>query len=125
MSSLFKNVYEDGRISYNDINRVICYEIDSPSVPFHNGLSSRIVDDKFPITLPYIPEEKPYKVYVKEFLTDPKNGDFDTVGVHYIITPDGEKISVGRYFKDAENGYDEISIEEYNERLQSSVDKEK
>lgn len=118
MSSLFKKVYDDGKISYNDVDRVICYEIKSDDIPFRNGLSRNIVDGMFPITMPYIPEEKPYKVYVHEFLTDPKNGDFDTVGVICVVKPDGERVRINRYFKDAEHGYDEISVEEYNERFE-------
>ena len=30
-------------------------------------------------------KEKPFKVYCEDFLTDKKNGDFDTVGVFYAL----------------------------------------
>ena len=116
MSSLFKNVYEDGRVTYNDIKRVVCYDIESPDVPFHNGFKSRIVEEMFPITMPYCPSEKPYKVYSEEFLFDPKNGDFDTIAIRYIITPKGERIDSERFFKESENGWEEISIAEFAER---------
>lgn len=116
MSSLFKEVYPDGTVKYNDINRVVGINIDSPNVHWHMGLADKIVDDMFPISMPYIPENEPYKVYVEEFLTDRRNGDFDTVGVFYLINPDGEKVEVNRFFKEGERGFIEISREEYEER---------
>lgn len=116
MSSLFKDVYEDGHVTYNDINRIVCYSLDAPNVPFHNGFISRVVEELFPITMPYCPSEKPYKVYSEEFLFDPKNGDFDTIVIRYIITPEGERIDSERFFKESGNGWEEISIAEFAER---------
>ena len=76
----------------------------------------------FPITMHYIPG-KPIKVYCEDFLTDKKNGDFDTVGVLYALkTEDGkqEKIEINRFFREPKDNeeYDwiEISKEEYIHR---------
>lgn len=78
------------------------------------------MSELFPIEMPYIPCDKPYKVYTEDFLTDSKNGDFDTVGILYVITPQGDRIEINRYFKDGESddipGYAEIAKEEYLER---------
>ena len=65
---------------------------------------------------------KPIKVYCEDFLTDEKNGDFDTVGVFYALkTENGEqkKIEINRFFKESkccETGWIEITRREYSER---------
>lgn len=74
-----------------------------------------------PIALPYMPG-KSIRVYCEEFLTDEKNGDFDTVGVfHALKTENGEqkKIEINRFFKESkycEIGWIEITRREYSER---------
>lgn len=115
MSSLFKYVYADGTVEYKDIDRYYCIDINNTEVTYYSGLVQRIIDEMFPITMPYFPG-KPIKVYCENFLTDRKNGDFDTVGIFYAIKPDGEKIEINRFFKESEDGWDEIDEVEYNER---------
>lgn len=115
MSSLFKYVYADGTVKYKDINRYYRVDINNTEVTYRSGLVQRIIDEMFPITMPYFPGE-PIKVYCEDFLTDRKNGDFDTVGIFYAIKPDGEKVEINRFFKESEDGWDEIDEVEYNER---------
>lgn len=112
MSSLFKYVYNDGRVEYSDVGRYYCVTIESPDVPFTNGLVGKIIDEMFPIEMPYSPEDT-MKVVCREFLVDPRNGDYDTIGVLYAVKEDGEKIPINRYFKDGENEMVEISKREY------------
>ena len=114
MSSLFKYVYDDGRIEYKDVNFFYCIDI-IHRITYHSGLVQRVMDEMFPISMPYMPTE-PIKVYCSDLLTDRKNGDFDTVGIFYAIKPDGEKIEINRFFKESEDGWDEIDEVEYNER---------
>lgn len=121
MFSLFKDVYPDGSVQYNDNNRVVCYEISAPNISFYSGLIRKITDDMFPITMPYWPKDNPYKVYVEEFLTDPKNGDYDTMGVLYAITPENDKIDINRFFGASEGEMREISEQEYKERKELST----
>lgn len=90
MSSLFKHVSDNGDVSYNDVNRVVGINIHS-ECSFHSGLLDRIVNEMAPITMPYMPSTKPYYVYCEDFLYDSNNGDYDTVGVFYMIIPSGEK----------------------------------
>lgn len=116
-SSLFKDVYSDGSISYHDIDRCRCVNIDNPVVPWYNGFISNLIHEKYPITMPYCPEAKPYVVYCTEGLYDPKNGDFDTIGIWYVIKPDGEKDTIERFFKESPESFVEISKEEYFERV--------
>lgn len=121
MSSLFKDVYEDGSVKYSDINRVSCVNIHS-GISYHNGLVSNIIDEMFPITMPYYPETSPIKVYCEEFLFDENNGDFDTMGVLYAIMPNGERIDIDRYFAEIDNELKEIDEQEYFNRKAHSVE---
>lgn len=114
MSALFKHIHEDGSITYTDVDRIICYDVDDPHCSYTSGLVRRVFDEMFPIKMPYSGET--YKVYCKDLLTDPKNGDFDTVGIYYAILPNGEKLKIGRYFKELGHDWAEIDVSEYNER---------
>lgn len=126
MSSLFKDVYADGTVEYSDNNRLYCVNINNPNDMYYSGLVRRIVDKMFPITMPYMPGT-PIKVYCEDFLTDERNGDFDTIGVLYALkTENGkqEKIEINRFFREPKDNeeYDwvEISKEEYYKRKNES-----
>lgn len=79
-SSLFKDIYDDGRVEYHDVDHSYCIDIHNTSCTYSNGLISKIIHEMFPITMPYIPI-KPIKVYCEDFLVDEKNGDYDTMGI--------------------------------------------
>lgn len=113
MSSLFKDVYADGHIKYIDVNRFRCVTLNS-SACWSNGHVTRIASEYFPITMPYVPHT--YTVVCEEFLTDRKNGDFDTIGILYIRDNAGERKTVNRYFADCEEGWREIDPAEYVQR---------
>ena len=119
MSSLFKDIYSDGSVKYSDIDRIECVDFYDGNT-YYSGFISRIVDEMYPITMPYL-GEKTYKVYVSDFLYDENNGDFDTIKIHYILKPDGEKIAVDRYFKESDSGFVEIDLDEYSERYKRRV----
>lgn len=116
MSALFKRVYDDGRVTYSDIDRIVCVDMHSGST-YLSGLVRGVVNKMYPLTMPYMPKA-PYKVYCEEYLTDPKNGDFDTVGIRYLLTPDGERVTVDKFYKEGNEGFAEISLEEYLERVE-------
>lgn len=122
MSSLFKDVYSDGTVKYNDIDRTYCIDIHNSNNEYSSRLVRRIIDAMFPITMPYMPGN-PIKVYCEDFLTDKKNGDFDTVGVFYAEkTENGkqERIEINRFFRapkwDEKGAWIEISKDEYMQR---------
>lgn len=123
MSSLFKKVTESGEVSYSDINRVQCINIDSPNVPFTNGFATRLIDKIFPIRLPYLPTSKKFKLFCDEFLVDPKAGDYDTIGYLYILTPDGKRVELNRYFKEEDDKMVQIEKAEFEERKAKRVNK--
>ena len=119
MSSLFKDVYDDGHIEYVDVNRFCCGTSES-SAWWHNGHVSKIASEYFPVTMPYTHET--YKVVFEEFLTSRKNGDFDTIGILYILDSAGERKEVNRYFAE-EEGWREIDLSEYEQRRQMDTDR--
>jgi hypothetical protein len=98
MSSLFKREYPDGIIKYEDIDRAICYNTHDAN---HSGFSSRklesIIDENFPITLPYMPELRKYKVYCEEFLMCDENGNFDHQRITSYVEPNGKEHTVHDY----------------------------
>lgn len=116
MSSFFKNVYPDGKVEYIDVDRVVCVNKNNPKDTWYNGFISKLIHEKYPITMPYYPPAKPFVVYCTEWLSDPKNGDFDTIGVWYVLKPDGEKDTIERFFKETPDSWEEINKEEYLER---------
>ena len=116
MSSLFKEIKSDGSVYYDDTNRVVCIDIDT-GASYYNGFIRGLINEMYPITMPYFPCDKSINVYCTDCLTDPHNGDFDTMGVIYLVAPDGEKKSIDRYFKETEKGWTEISKEEYVQRV--------
>lgn len=119
MSSLFRKEDLNGNVTYNDVDRVIYHDIENEDNTW--GSSTKIIDEMFPITMPYYPSEKKYHVYVQDFLTDKKNGDFDTRGYIYVKTPEDEIVYINRYFTTPEdgNGWKEISKEEYDDLLKN------
>ena len=122
MSSLFRRETLDGKVSYSDNNRVYCINIENPSITFSSA-KDQVVDEFFPITMPYIPEKGKYKVYCQTFLTDKKNGDFDTQAILYFITPDGKRVDVNRYQTEKDGKMVDITKEEYNALLKKRIDR--
>lgn len=101
--SLFRKEYNDGTVKYSDTNRVVFIEQDG--LPSYLGLATNAVNELFPITLPYMPESKPYKVYGslktiingKDETLNPKyHGMYNKIYLDYIITPDGQRVDLNK-----------------------------
>ena len=88
MSHLFRKESLDGKVTYHDVDRSYFVDIEEPSNTYSTNDS--FLDEMFPITMPYYPQGGKFVIYAQEFLTDEKNGDFDTRGLIYMITPSGE-----------------------------------
>ncbi len=121
MSSLFREETLDGKISYHDIDRAYFVNIEDPSDTYTSW--DRFLDDMFPITMPYVPERGKYKIYAQTFLADKNNGDFDTKGILYLITPSGEKVDIGIYLTEKDGKMVNITKDEYEQLLLKRVDK--
>ena len=113
MSGLFREETLDGKITYHDTGRAVCINVNNPSDTFSSA-DSGIVDELFPITMPYRPNSKQYEVYCQSFLVDRRNGDFDTKAILYVKTPDGEKIDVNQYWTERDGKMVSITKEEYD-----------
>ena len=121
MSSLFQHKDKDGKIIYDDIDRLYFIDIDNPNNTYHSNHD--FLNEMFPITLPYYPQTGKYKIYAQDCLTDKKNGDFDTKGILYMITPEGKKVNLNIYKAEKDGKWVKISKKEYNERMKNRVDK--
>lgn len=122
MSSLFKTVHSNGSITYSDVDRVHVTYATNPTVSWSCGHARAIIDEMFPITMPYWPRAKGYMLYGEDFLLDPANGDYDTTRYFYAIDPDGQRIEINRYFAEKDGKFVEIDLEEYCERKKAAHD---
>lgn len=120
-SSLFREESLDGEVSYHDNDRYYYIDVENPSDTYHSP--AKFLDKMFPITMPYVPEKNKYKIFAQTFLTDEKNGDFDTRGILYMMAPSGEKIDINIYQTEKDGKFVDISKEEYNELLEKRIDK--
>lgn len=117
MSSLFKKIDEQGNISYSDNNYAIGVDARNDGITYHSGLVSDYVYSKYPITMPYIPNNKPYKVYTEDFCYRHPDaaGKYDHCALFYMIKPDGEREEVNKYFMEQGREMVEIDSETYYE----------
>lgn len=122
MFSLFKDVYPNGTIKYSDTDRCYGVDIGNENASYHSGLIDKVIDELYPITMPYIPNNKSIKVVCETFLYDPRNGDFDTRAIHYAIMPDEKRVHIGRYFAEIDGEFKEITRQEYHERYINRAD---
>lgn len=95
--SFIKTVDISGNVIYKDLDRAIGIDIKN-GITFSMGLVSNVINEMFPITMPYYPATKPIKVYCEDFLMNADNGDFDALGMLYAVFPDGKKHDIKRYF---------------------------
>lgn len=127
MPSLFKMVNKKtGAVKFSDNNRVLCKNLlDTDSAYFYNGFISRVIDGMFPIEFPYMPTKEKYIVYVTEFLTDPANGDFDTMNLVSVKLPNGDARSINLYYKEENGRWVQITQDEWIGRKKKAFEREK
>jgi len=121
LHGLFRCEKLDGTVFYQDVNRAYFVDIENPSNTYHSNMD--FLDEMFPITMPYLPSREKYKIYAQTFLADEKNGDFDTKGILYLITPSGEKVDLNIYKTEKNGKMVDISETEYKELLEKRIDK--
>ena len=124
MVSLFKDVYPDGTVKYHE-NNYYCKDINTGMT--YSGGGAREILDRYakPILFPYFPQEKPYVINTAEYLTDRKNGDFDTKAYFSMQTPDGEKIAINEYYGEVDGEWKQITKEEYDVRVKQHFERER
>lgn len=110
MSGLFKHVHADGSVTYHDVDRVTAVEIADGSA-WHSGVCSHLIDELYPITMPYMPSDKKILVYMETTTEDEEGnrletpGEYNTVYVHYAILQDGKRLELHRKFQEDERGF--------------------
>ena len=104
MSSLFRKETLEGKITYIDVNRTIMHDANGDAW-CNCSIASEIVDDMFPIKMPYYPSIEKYKVYGETFYmvngedkTTENVGSYNFIKIYYIITPNNERIEVNKEF---------------------------
>lgn len=120
---------ETKKARFIDTDRVVCKdhartlsgEVNIPG--YYSGLICDLVHEICPITFPYTPTKSRYVALVEELLTDPKNGDFDSVALRAIVTPKGHSIIIDKFFKEENHSWTRISLEEWNERVKMDQDR--
>lgn len=100
LNSLFKDIGPDGAVTYNDISRVDCCNADiyKTGVFYNRFLAERAEKIIGPIEFPYCPSTTPYKIYVRDYLIDKKNGDFDTYWISHLLYPNGKKVTIDEWW---------------------------
>ena len=122
MSSLFREETLEGIVSYHDIDRAYCINVENERNTFSCWLT-QIIDEKFPITMPYSPKLSKYKIYVYEFLCDKSNGAYDHQGIQKIVTPEGETIEIDDwFFKEGEDQWIKQTKEEFFRDMETRID---
>lgn len=117
MPSLFKDISADGKVTYTDLNRTQVIDINNPDLASVNSLATRVIDKIFPIVMPYLPDNKKFRVYRERFLTDKQKENEVTVGLLYVVTPDDRKVKLNLFYKtEADGSITPITKEAYEER---------
>lgn len=113
--SLFKDVYPDGTVIYVDICRYVCIDINYPDIPFTNGTVAKILNDLYPINMPYMPDEDQIKVYCYEFEFTNKHGIVcNALGVLHGMK-NGKFFKIDRYFIFDDTSRIEVTLDEFRE----------
>lgn len=115
---LHKSIDSDGTVHFTCIDRVVCHQIESPNrgPVFYNGFVTSVVDELYPITFPFNPSNT-ITVCVNEYLTDPANGDYDTLVIDSIMPKHGATRLLGWAYKETEKGWKKIDTDELRQRI--------
>lgn len=113
--SLFKFEYPDGTIKYQDLKACKLFDLDT-KMPINIGLGpfSTIMDEFFPITMPYIPSYHPISIYYTSFNTKTSKN----CGFIHAILPDGSRVDIKRFFEFVDGDWVKITKKEFVNRQQ-------
>lgn len=115
MFSLFKTVYDDGRVEYRDNDRIVCVEKKTGFTCYAGHIDRKVEGIYIPnITLPYEPFAKPYYVYFDEF--DIKD-EVSYTGIYYCVSPLNKTVIIDEYYKRSNDGEVKITKEEFEEKF--------
>jgi len=104
MSSLFRDEFLDGTIKYTDVDRYYCFDINEPDCTYTGGMATKLIDELFPIKMPYYPPSTPYKIACEELTNGEGEEECCMCAYLYIITPSGDKVDVNKFYKQVKDG---------------------
>ncbi len=114
MSNFWKDVYPDGSVYYHDNERVTF--IDELGLGWHSGLASDIIHKRHPITLPYTPSTKPFKVFGYGYMVDLETnrvwwerGTFNFLYFSHYVDLNGKKHRLNKMFIETSEGFVELT----------------
>lgn len=124
MSSLFRYEQQNGKVIYSDKSRYYCFEKNNPEFRFRQEGFEKILDEIFPIVLPYYPTIEKYKICAETHLKNSKNSNCYTRAIWWVITPRGKKVEINRFFTFMETDmkWVEITKDEYDKLRLSKID---
>lgn len=121
MYSLFKDVYPNGIVEYHCTDRYYCRDIRNDTT-YTYSLVTDILDELYPITMPYMPADKPYVFLVEDLKLQDTPGDFDTFVIHSLQKPDGTVEELNRYYTEDTTGrMVQITAEEYEKLVNNYI----
>lgn len=97
-SGIYKRLKHDGSITYTDYKRVVGVDLDTGR-HFTSSLIREVVDEMFPIELPYYTPSTPYRVYVRTYCdkgSPNDHHDFNREWLSHVVTPSGECVTINR-----------------------------
>lgn len=119
---LHRNTRKNGEVYYSDIYRTVCVNINNQADYFTSSIANTIVNEMFPITMPYTPVNGQYRVFVEYFKSNKnKDYDYDTYKFLYLITPEGNKVDLNMFKYEKDGILYDITEEEYEERKRNKV----
>lgn len=120
---LRKYVYPDGTVKYRDFDAVVAMDVsdDGYVFPCSSYNTTKAVEEIIGniVKFPYTGTVPPYKLYRKTYNTENgEPGSYDMYWHQYILTPNGEKIPINRFYVEQKYGDDvEVTSEEFYKRL--------
>lgn len=121
MSSLFRSIDKYGNFQYEDLDRVRCIDINNESILYVCKKAFDLVNERYPITLPYMPVDGEYKIYTENFSADKNIKGDDTTGYLYMITPNYERIELNMFEAEINGEIVSITKEQYEERKKNRI----
>lgn len=124
-SALFKTVYPDGHIEYEDIHTSYCIDNNTKATYTNTFIQREAIKalseqgiDHYCVTFPYCPQRIKLKIVTEDCMYDrTQMGDYDTIGILYADVPRRGKVDINKFYKETENGFVPISKEEYDARI--------
>ena len=126
LTSLFKEVYNDGAIKYFDVNGYELYNLD-PTLPkndgaCYNGFVNSVMDDLYPLEMPYAAPLKKPAVYFARFVSREESENIMIIGIISMVEPDGNHIKINKFYKfDDDSTPTPISRKEYYKRRKTAI----